>query len=164
MSEGLLVAKDRVITVRYAIRGADGTEVESNREGEPFVSLHGHGSLLPAIETALDGKASGERLNFTLTPDQAFGEHRSDFTQRISKKYLPNPNRLKPGEQTTLQTREGPRTVTVIKVGGKVVDIDLNHPLAGQTLEFDIELVSVREATAEELAHGHAHGPGGHHH
>lgn len=164
MSEGLQVAKDRVITVRYAIRAADGTEVESNRDDEPFVSLHGRGSLLPAIESALDGRTSGERLTLTLTPDQAFGERRDDFTQRISKKYLPNPNRLKPGKQTTLQTREGPRTVTVIKVGGKVVDVDLNHPLAGQTLEFDIELVDVREATAEELSHGHAHGPGGHHH
>ncbi|MFM8355516.1 MAG: peptidylprolyl isomerase [Gammaproteobacteria bacterium] len=99
-----------------------------------------------------------------LNPEQAFGERREDFVQRLSKKYLQNAARLKPGMQTTLQTKDGPRTVTVLKVGGKVVDVDLNHPLAGLALNFDLEVVDVRAATAEELAHGHAHGAGGHHH
>lgn len=160
----LVVAKDRVVSVRYAIRNAAGVEVETNRGDEPLLSLHGRGMLLAGLEQALEGRAAGESLSVVLDPAQAFGERRDDAVQRISKKYLPNAARLKPGMQTTLKTKEGQRPVTVLKVGGKVVDVDLNHPLAGETLTFDLEVLDVRAATADELAHGHAHGSGGHQH
>jgi FKBP-type peptidyl-prolyl cis-trans isomerase SlyD len=138
--------------------------VESSREDEPLAVLHGHGTLLAAIENALAGRRAGERFELTLAPADAFGERRDNWTQRVSKKYFPNAARLKPGMQTQLQTDSGQRAVTVLKVGGKVIDVDLNHPLAGQTLNFAVEVVDVREATPEEIAHGHVHGPGGHHH
>lgn len=164
MSEGLAVEKDRVVRVHYDIHDASGKLVETSRDEEPLSVLHGHGALLAAIETALTGKQAGDRLALTLAPADAFGERRDDWTQRVSKKYLPNAARLKPGMPVQLQTDQGPRTVTVVKVGGKVVDVDLNHPFAGQTLNFAVEVVDVREASAEEIAHGHVHGEGGHHH
>ena len=95
---------------------------------------------------------------------QAFGPRRENWTQRISKKHFARGTRFQPGASARLQTDQGMRTVTVIKVGNKFVDVDLNHPLAGRTVTVEIELLEVRDATAEEKAHGHAHGAGGHHH
>lgn len=164
MTDALTIDKDRVVRVHYDIRDTAGALVESSRDQEPFAVLHGHGALLPALESALVGHRAGDRVDVTLEPEDAFGERRDDWTQRVSKKYFPNAAKLKPGMQTQLQTDQGVRSVTVVKVGGKVIDVDLNHPLAGKTLRFELEVVDVREATAEEIAHGHAHGPDGHHH
>jgi FKBP-type peptidyl-prolyl cis-trans isomerase SlyD len=164
VTDALTIEKDRVVRVHYDIRDPAGELVESSRDEAPFAVLHGHGALLPALENALVGHRAGDRVDLTLEPGDAFGERRADWTQRVSKKYFPNAARLKPGMQAQLQTEQGPRTVTVVKVGGKVIDVDLNHPLAGRTLRFELEVVDVREATPEEISHGHAHGPDGHHH
>jgi FKBP-type peptidyl-prolyl cis-trans isomerase SlyD len=164
MSIELTADQDHVVRFHYELRDASGTLLESTRDGEPVAVLQGHGNVLRGIEDALRGHRAGDRVSVTLEPAQAYGPRRDDQTRRLSKKYFANPARLKPGMQTRLQTEQGPRTVTVLKVGGKMVDVDLNHPLAGKTLSFELELVDVREATAEELAHRHVHGPGGHHH
>jgi FKBP-type peptidyl-prolyl cis-trans isomerase SlyD len=160
----LTVARDRVVRFHYVIRDEAGLELESTRDGEPLAVLQGRGNVLRGVEQALEGHVAGDSLEVTLPPDQAFGARREDWTQRVPKKYLPDAKRLKPGAATVLRTQEGPRPVTVIKVGSKVVDVDLNHPRAGMTLTFDLEIVEVREATGEEIAHRHVHGPGGHQH
>ncbi len=162
--EALPVARDRVVRIHYVIRDEAGTELESTRDGEPLAVLQGRGNVLRGVEEALEGRRAGERLEVTLPPEQAFGARREDWTQRVPKKYLPDAKRLKAGDATVLRTREGPRPVTVVKVGSKVVDVDLNHPRAGMTLTFDLEVLEVREATSEEIAHRHVHGPGGHQH
>jgi len=162
--ETLRVVKDRVVRFHYQIFDAAGEVVESTRDGEPLAILHGRGNVMRGIEDALGGRTTGDRFDVTLPPEQAYGPRKDDFTQRISKKYFPRPARLKPGMTTQLSTEEGVRSVTVLKVGGKVVDVDMNHPLAGQTLRFDLEVVDVREATREEISHRHVHGAGGHHH
>jgi FKBP-type peptidyl-prolyl cis-trans isomerase SlyD len=95
---------------------------------------------------------------------EAYGERNEALTQRVPKKYFPTNVTLRPGLTVMLQTQQGPRPVTVLKIGMSVIDVDLNHPMAGKDLSFDIEIVEVREASAEELAHGHVHGEGGHHH
>lgn len=164
MTDGLTVAKDLVVHLHFDIHDATDQLVDTSRDDAPLAVLHGHSQLLAAIETALLGRRAGDRVDLTLTPAEAFGERREDWTQRVSKKYFPDAARLKPGMQTELQTNDGVRAVTVVKVGGKVIDVDLNHPLAGQTLRFAIEVVDIRAATAEELAHGHAHGADGHQH
>ncbi|HEY5681416.1 MAG TPA: peptidylprolyl isomerase [Pseudomonadales bacterium] len=164
LDKALTVARDRVVRFHYVIRDEAGSELESTREGEPLAVLQGRGSVLRGVEEALEGRNAGERLEVTLPPEQAFGARREDWTQRVPKKYLPDAKRLKPGDAAVLRTREGPRPVTVVKVGSKVVDVDLNHPRAGMTLTFDLEIVEVREATPEEIAHRHVHGPGGHRH
>ncbi|MDH3643364.1 MAG: peptidylprolyl isomerase [Gammaproteobacteria bacterium] len=158
------IERDRVVRFHYVIRNESGDELESTRDDEPLAILHGRGNVMGGIEEALAGHETGDRFEVTLAPEQAFGPRRDDWTQRVSKKYFPNAARLKPGMQTTLQTDDGVRPVTVIKVGGKVIDVDLNHPRAGQTLIFDLDVIEVREATSEERAHRHVHGPGGHHH
>ena len=163
-ARAISVSRDRVVRFHYQIFDAAGEVVESTRDGEPLAILHGRGNVMRGIEDALQGRKANERFEVTLPPEQAYGPRKEDFTQRISKKYFHQPARLKPGMTTQLSTEEGTRSVTVLKVGGKVVDVDMNHPLAGQTLRFDLELVEVRDASPEEIAHRHVHGAGGHHH
>lgn len=164
MSEALTVTRDRVVTLHRETRDPSGRVLESTRDGAPRVVLIGHGALPRALEQALEGRVAGDRVAVTLEPQQAYGPRQEGRVQRVSKKYFANPQRLRAGMVTALRTEQGIRPVTVVKVGGKVVDVDLNHPLAGLTLHFDVAVVDVREAGADEIAHGHVHGPGGHGH
>jgi FKBP-type peptidyl-prolyl cis-trans isomerase SlyD len=164
MTENLAAAKDRVVSFHYTLRDSEGTELESSRGGEPMAALLGHENVMAGLEAALMEHLAGDAFEVTLSPEQAFGARRDGWVQRVSKKHVPKAARLKPGMIAQLPTDSGPRAVRVVKVGSSVVDVDLNHPYAGQTVTFAVELVSVREATPEELAHGHAHGAGGHHH
>lgn len=158
-------SKDTVVTFHYEL-SADGERVESSRErDEPLQVLLGRGQLIAGMEKAIEGREKGETFHVELGPEQAYGERREGLTQRVPKKYFQQGNRLKPGMSTMLHLKEGgQRAVTVQKVGMTTVDVDLNHPMAGKTLTFDIEMLDVRAASAEELAHGHVHGPGGHQH
>jgi FKBP-type peptidyl-prolyl cis-trans isomerase SlyD len=122
--------------------------------------LIGHGNIIPGLETAMDGREAGDRFNVTVSPAEAYGERRDNMIQRVPRKHFKNA-RLHPGMQVVLPTEAGPRAMTVLKVGMSVVDVDLNHPMAGKTLEFAVDVVDVREASADELAHGHVHGEGG---
>jgi FKBP-type peptidyl-prolyl cis-trans isomerase SlyD len=158
------VADNTVVRFHYSLSDADGTPIESSREREPLTVLVGAGNVIPGVERGLQGREPGARFSVTVPPEDGYGARREDFTQRVPKKYFHEPERLKPGMQTVLATRDGHRVVTVLKVGSSVIDVDLNHPMAGRTLNFEIEVLDVREANAEEIAHGHVHGPGGHHH
>lgn len=164
MSEVLAAAKNRVVSFHYVLRDSDAREMESSHGNEPIAALLGHGNIMDGLESALVGHVAGDSFEVTLDPDQAFGRRRDDWLQRVSKKNFPNAAKLKPGMQVHLQTKSGPQVVTVVKIGSSVVDVDLNHPLAGKTVTFAIEITAIREASEEELAHGHAHGTGGHHH
>ena len=160
------VEPNKVVVFHYTVRESGGEAVESSRDrGEPLAFLVGTGMLIPGLEKALMGHEAGEHFDVTVEPADAYGERREDFTQRVPKKYFRDPDHLKPGMLEVLSVSGGgQRQVTVVKVGSSVVDVDLNHPLAGKTLTFDVEMVDVRDATQEELAHGHAHGPAGHGH
>lgn len=158
------VAKDCVVAFHYRLTEADGTEFETSRDGEPTLYLHGHGNILPALEEAFEGRASGDIFSATLSPEQAYGFRRDGSHQRIPIKHLVSKAKPKPGMVASVNTDEGVRQVTIVKVGKFNVDVDTNHPLANKTITFDIEVIDVRAASAEELAHGHAHGAGGHQH
>lgn len=158
------IAKDSVVTFHYAVAEVDGPTLETSHDRDPLAILIGHGNIIPGLEAAMLGHAAGDRFDVTVTPDQAYGESFPDRIQRIPRKHFRPDVKLAPGMQTTVRTNQGPRLVTVRKVGMSVVDVDLNHPMAGKTLRFDIEVIGVRESTAEERAHGHAHGEGGHQH
>lgn len=164
MSKPMTVTRDRVVSLHCESRDDAGALVETTRGGPPLLVLIGHRMLLRGLERALEGRAAGERVEITLPPEQAYGVRADDRVQRVSKKYFSEPARLRPGQVTRVRTEQGLRAVTVVKVGGKVVDVDFNHPYAGMTLHFALELMDVREATPEEIAHGHVHGPGGHAH
>ena len=156
--------KNKVVTFHYLLTDDGGAEVDSSHGREPLAILFGHGSIIPGLETAIAGHVAGDRFDVVVPPEEAYGLRREDFTQRVPKKYFRDADHLEPGMRTVLRTDDGHRPVTVVKVGSSVVDVDLNHPMAGKTLNFAIELVDVRDATAEELEHGHVHGEGGHHH
>jgi len=159
------VEENKIVVFHYTV-SEGGEKVESSHDrGEPLAFLVGKGSLIPGLEKALMGREANEKFSVDVAPSDAYGERRDDFTQRVPKKYFRDPDHLKPGQLEVLSVSGGgQRQVTVMKVGSSVVDVDLNHPLAGKTLTFDVEIVDVRDATAEELAHGHAHGPAGHGH
>ena len=160
------VEANKVVSFHYSVSDGGETPVDSSRErGEPLTVLIGHGNIIPGLEKALIGHAVGDRLEVSVAPGEGYGERRADFVQRVPKKYFQHPEQLQPGMATVLQTKEsGPRMVVVLKVGSSVIDVDLNHPLAGKTLAFDVEITAVRDASEEEIAHRHAHGAGGHDH
>ena len=157
------VAKDTVVSMHYILTDAAGAEVESSRStGQPTEVLIGNGGVIPGLEKALVDHVVGDRIEVDVLPAEAYGEWIEGQTQRIPKKYFRDGARLKPGMHTALTMMEGgQRMVSVVKVGSSVVDVDLNHPLAGKKLHFDVEILAVRAASAEEIAHGHVHGAGG---
>jgi FKBP-type peptidyl-prolyl cis-trans isomerase SlyD len=115
------------------------------------------------LESELRGRRAGDELTVTVAPEDAYGARDPTAVQRVPIKHLVRPGKLAVGKVVAVNTSVGPRRATVLKVGRFNVDVDLNHPLAGKTLIFDVKVLDVREATSEEIAHGHAHGPGGAH-
>ncbi|MCD7099373.1 peptidylprolyl isomerase [Stenotrophomonas sp. MMGLT7] len=157
------IEKDRVVRFHYTVSEVGQEPIESSKDRDPLTILIGHGNIIPGLENAMTDKQAGDSFGVDVSAADAYGERREGMTQRVPKKHFGN-TRLQPGQQVVLQTNFGPRAVTVQKVGMSVVDVDLNHPMAGKDLHFDVEIVDVREATAEEVEHGHVHGEGGHHH
>lgn len=138
--------------------------LEESPSDTPQAYLHGYSNILPGLESALEGHAKGEFLEVTLSPEQGYGPRIDSSIQRIPLKHIKDKGKLKKGQIVSINTDRGVRQVSVMKVGRFVVDVDTNHPFAGLTLDFKIDIQDVRVATEEELSHGHAHGKGGHHH
>ena len=159
------IAKNSVVQFHYQLKNEAGDVLENSREHQhPVAYLHGHNNMLEALEAQMAGKAVGDKYEVTLTPKQAYGERNPEAIARVPVKHLQGAKKWVPGMQAVVTTEQGQRQVTVVKVGLKMADVDTNHPYAGLTLTFDVEIVDVREATKEEIAHGHAHGAGGHQH
>ena len=157
------VEQNRVVQFNYEMSVVDGDFSESSGDS-PVACLVGHRNVLPALEKLLLGLEAGEQVAVTLLPDDAYGQRRDSAIQRVPIKHLLTKGKLKPGMVVKVNAQEGPKDATVVKVGKFNVDLDTNHPLAGKELSFVITIVDVREASDEEIAHGHAHGTGGHHH
>jgi len=157
------IAGDCVASFHYVMKDAEGVELDRSAD-QPMSYLHGRRALLPGLERAMLGKSVGDRFTVTLPPQDAFGEILPGSEQRVPISHLQGAKKWKPGMRALIHTRQGNRQVTVVKVGHTMATIDTNHPMAGKTLVFEVEITEVRAASAEELAHGHAHGPGGHHH
>ena len=155
------ISKDAVVAFHYTIFDDSNQALESSHGQTPTLYLHGSESVLPHLQTALEGHKAGDKVEATLTPDKAYGERQDNLTQRISAKYLRHLKKYQVGDVVPVNTDKGQQWVTVLKKGLKTVDVDANHPFAGKTLRFVVEIDSVRAATEEELAHGHAHGAGG---
>ncbi len=157
------IEKDRVVRFHYTVGEVGQPSTESSVGGDPLAIMIGHGNIITGLENAMQGREAGESFAVDVLAVDAYGERREGLSQRVPKKHFGD-QRLQPGMQVVLQTNFGPRAVTIEKVGMSVVDVDLNHPMAGKDLHFDVELVEVREASAEEMEHGHVHGEGGHQH
>ena len=156
----MLISNNSVVEFHY-VMSEDATEIESSHSGEPMTILIGHNNMLAGVESALLGKTHGDKLDVSLTPVQAYGEVQADAFQRIPIKHLQGARKWLPGMTATVESNQGRKQVTIVKVGRFNVDCDMNHPLAGKTLTFAIEIVSVRAASSDELGHGHVHGKGG---
>lgn len=158
------VAKDKVVSFHYILKEDQGMELENSHGDDPVAYLHGYRNILPALEQELAGHKQGDKISVTLAPERAYGLRKEDAVTRVAKKHLLTKGRVVAGMTVKVNASQGPRDAVVVKVGKFNVDVDSNHPMAGKTLNFEIEIIDIREATAEEKAHGHAHGVGGHHH
>lgn len=158
------ISKGKVVSIHYALNDAAGEVLESSEGEAPLEYLHGHGNIIAGLEKALDGKAAGEKLKAVIPPEEGYGVRDEAMVKRLPLSSFQNQDEVQVGAQFQAETSQGPRLATVTEMDDKKVTVDLNHPLADQTLSFDIEVVGVREATEEELSHGHAHGPEGHRH
>lgn len=158
------ITTDTVVSFHYRLKEEGGDVFEDSHEGSPVLYLHGHRTMLPGLEEALNGKVAGDCFDVTVPPAKGYGERKEGAVQRVPKKHLLSKGKLTPGMIVELNTEHGAQEAVVLKVGLKNIDIDGNHPLAGKTLLFSVEVVDVRQATAEESSHGHAHGVGGHQH
>lgn len=158
------IAKNSVVSFHYTLSDVAGGTLESSQGGEPSLYLHGAHNILPALEKAMAGHVAGDHFDVELSAEQAYGNRVEGKTQRIPAKYLKHEGKLRPGQVVRFRDDQGVKQATVLKVGKFSVDIDSNHPLAGRALRFSIDIVDIREASADEAAHGHAHGAGGHQH
>ena len=159
------IAKDSVVRFHYSVSEVGQESLESSKDREPLAILYGHGNIIPGLENAMMDKEAGATFSVDVNAADAYGERREGLSQRVPKKHFEDAEHLQPGMSTVLNTREaGPRMVVVHKIGSSVIDVDLNHPLAGKTLAFDVEITDIRDASEEEIAHRHAHGAGGHEH
>jgi len=158
------IAADRVVTIHYTLKDDNGAVLDSSAGGDPLAYIQGHGNLVSGLEKALEGKQDGNTLSVVVPPAEGYGVRDEGLIQRVPKRALQGSGEIKKGMQFQARTDDGMRLFTVTTVVGDMVTLDGNHPLADQRLHFDVTIVGVREATAEELEHGHVHGAGGHHH
>jgi len=157
------ISPQTAVSIHYTLTNLDGDQLDSSIGGEPLVYLHGTGNIIPGLEQALAGKQVGDKLQVSIPPEQAYGLQDDSMQQVVSKKMFEDMD-IEVGMQFHADVSHGTGIITITEINGDDVTIDGNHPLAGVTLNFDVEVVAVRPATAEELAHGHVHGAGCDHH
>ena len=157
-------APGMVVSMHYTLTDDSGDVLDSSRGGEPFSYLHGHNNIIPGLERALEGTEAGFKSKVTVAPTEGYGEKNPEAIFEAPREHFPPDMKLEIGARVYADGPNGPITLTVIKLTESGAVLDANHPLAGKTLHFDVEITTVRTATAEELAHGHVHGEGGHNH
>lgn len=158
------IAQDSVVSIHYTLTSDAGEVIDSSSGGDVLVFLQGHGNLIPGLERELEGKQAGAKFKVRIAPADGYGESDESLIQDVPRAAFQGVDDIQVGMQFQAQSNHGPRTVTITKVADDAITVDGNHPLAGQHLNFEVEVTDVRAATEEELAHGHVHGPGGHHH
>ncbi|WP_299016798.1 peptidylprolyl isomerase [uncultured Photobacterium sp.] len=155
------VAKDIVVSLAYQVKTEDGVVVDQSTAEAPLDYLHGHNNLIVGLEKALEGREAGDKFEVIVAPEEAYGEHIAEMVQRVPADVFQGVDEITVGMRFLADTDQGPIPVEVTEVDGDHVVVDGNHMLAGQTLTFNAEVVAVRAATEEEVAHGHIHQGGG---
>lgn len=158
------LARDMVVTMHYTLKDDTGEVIDSSAGGEPLTYLHGHGNIIPGLEKALEGLAVGAQPSVDVAAAEGYGEKNPDLVFEAPREHFPPDMDLKAGSRVYAEGPEGPVSFSVVRLTDKGALLDANHPLAGKRLHFDVEIVDIRPATAEELEHGHVHGAGGHQH
>lgn len=158
------IIENSVVSFHYTLTDKDGNVIDSSNGNAPLTYMHGGGQIVPGLENALAGKIVGEKLDVNVSAAEGYGEHHDFMVQQVPREAFQGVDDIQPGMQFQAQTPQGGMTVTVTAVDETTVTVDGNHPLAGQDLFFAVEIMTVRAATEEEIAHGHVHGEGGHQH
>ena len=158
------IADRCVVRFHYTLTNDGGEVLDSSQDGQALAYLHGSGNIIPGLESALTGKQTGDKLKVRIDAAQAYGERDERLVQDVPRRAFQGIADVKEGMRFQTQGPSGQTMVVVTRVAGDMVTVDGNHPLAGQALNFDVEVAEVREASEEEIQHGHVHGEGGHHH
>lgn len=153
----MLIRENTVVSIDYVLTDAAGAVLDRSAEGSPLSYLQGASNIIPGLERALEGKSQGESLQVEVVPADGYGDYDQDLVQVVSRELFEDADALEPGMRFQASSDSGTLLVTVTDVSDDGVTVDGNHPLAGQTLTFDVTVAGVREATEEELAHGHVH-------
>ncbi|WP_139852376.1 FKBP-type peptidyl-prolyl cis-trans isomerase [Acinetobacter pullicarnis] len=163
MTDATAIANDHVVSFHYTLTNAEGETLDQS-QGEPLAYLHGAGNIIPGLEKALEGKNLGDKFTVNVSAADGYGEYNPDLVQEVPAQMFQGVDNIEAGMQFQAQTDDGVQIVTVKAIEGENIIVDANFPLAGQDLTFEVEIVEIRDASAEELEHGHVHGAGGHHH
>ncbi len=158
------IEKNRVVSLHFTLRDDQGAVLDTSDGRHPMSYLHGKGNIIPGLEQALAGKSTGEKLDVTVPPEQGYGRRDDRLVQIVPRSKFADIAEITPGMKVRASGAQGTRNVTVMKVERDFITVDANHPLAGRTLHFSLEVTEVRKATHEEISHGHVHGTGGHQH
>ncbi len=158
------IEKNKVAIIEYTVKSAEGQMIDTSEGTEPLAFLCGFHNIVPGLENALMGKVVGDQLNVAISPDDAYGHYNEEFVKEVPLTAFQGVDKVEAGMQFHAESPNGPQLITVTKVENDMVTVDGNHPLAGIELHFDVTIKEVREASEEEIAHGHVHGEGGHHH
>jgi FKBP-type peptidyl-prolyl cis-trans isomerase SlyD len=158
------IGKNSVVAIDYTLTNPKGEVLDSSKGREPLTYIQGSGGIIPGLEAALEGKAAGDAVSVTIPPEQAYGLRDDSMVQKVSRDLFKNAGVIEVGMQFQANNGQEQRVVTIVGFDGDDVKVDANHPLAGTTLHFEVDIKTVRAATQDEIAHGHVHGPGGHHH
>lgn len=158
------ITSGKVVSIDYTLTSDGGEVIDSSEGGQPLIYLHGNGQIIPGLEKALEGKEAGAELKVKVEAAEGYGLKDEKKLIVVPRDRIDGTGELKEGMQLQASSGGGMQVVTVVKIAGDEVTIDANHPLAGENLNFDVKVRDVRDATPEEIDHGHVHGPGGHHH
>ena len=157
------VANNMAVTIHYTLTNDEGEVIDSSIGSDALVYLHGKGNIISGLENALTGKDVGDQFTVRIPPEEAYGEFMPERVQVIPRSMFEGIDHLEVGMQFHADVSSGPGIIKIVDIDGDDITIDGNHPLAGEPLTFDVEIVDVRQATRDELDHGHVHGPGCHH-
>ncbi len=160
----MTISANSVVALHYTLTDDDGVQLDSSIGKDPLTYLHGGGNIIPGLEQALEGKDAGDTFQVSIAPEQGYGEHVEQLIQSVPREAFAGVEQLDLGMRFQAQTPQGPISVEITQIEGDIVTVDGNHPLAGKTLHFDVSVETVRDATEQELEHGHAHGAHGHDH
>lgn len=161
----MTITQNKVVSFQYTVSDSATNEVIDSSEGnDPLTYLHGARNIIPGLEQALEGKGHGDQFEVTIEAADAYGERSEDRVQQVPMEAFQGMEKVEPGVAVSAQTEQGQIDMVITEVDGDQVTVDANHPLAGKALKFEVTVESVRDASAEEIEHGHVHGPGGHDH
>jgi len=154
------IAKNRVVSIHYTLKNDAGAVIDSSEGADPLVYLHGSQNIIPGLERALEGKVADDALQVSIAPTEAYGEYNKALTQVVPSSMFQGVEKIEVGMEFQAQTEQGVEVIRIAAVDGDEITIDGNHPLAGERLHFDVAVAEVREASADELEHGHVHAAG----